>query len=125
MGDQRTIRRLSRRLLVLALAVFLLVGACAVVTRPLPTYAREDAYCSGALWSGLTLAGAPWDLRAAWVVNEEDQRYEITWPEGYWARFLPDLQVLDTAGATILRAGDQVRRACVPKELTNPMGEFI
>lgn len=114
-----------RRLIVLGLAVLLLVGACAAVTRPLPAYAREDAYCSGALWSGLVLAGAPWELPAAWVVDDEGRRSEITWPEGYWARFLPDLEVVDAAGATILRAGDQVRRACVPKDLTNPTGEFI
>lgn len=88
-------------------------GEVALTTEPplsLPPGAVEG--CAGI---GLTavLHGDAADPHVAWLVNDLGTRIDVMWPEGYRARFAPNLEVLDGNGVVVIRAGDPVTGACV------------
>ena len=76
----------------------------------LPSGAVEA--CGGVGISAV-LRGDPHDPHVAWLVNNLGTRVNITWPPGYRARFNPGLEVLDAAGAVVLKDGDSVTGGCV------------
>ena len=60
-----------------------------------------------------TLHGSPTDRAVAWLIDgRSGQRVQAAWPDGYTARFDPELAVIDQSGAVVLHEGDQVTRAC-------------
>jgi hypothetical protein len=60
-----------------------------------PTY-LEDAF----------LAGDVDDPSVAWVVSAEGQRVNVLWPEGYAARFVPDVELIGPIGQLVARSGE-------------------
>jgi hypothetical protein len=53
------------------------------------------------------------DPRLTWVTAPgRDRRFEIVWPMGYSARFVPSLEVLDATGAVVAREGDHLGGWC-------------
>lgn len=76
----------------------------------LPSGAIEA--CGGVGISAI-LRGDPHDPHIAWLVNNLGTRVNITWPEGYRARFDPGLEVVDAAGVVVLKNADSVTGACV------------
>jgi hypothetical protein len=40
-------------------------------------------------------------------------RREVVFPPGFSARFAPDLQILNAAGAVVAKQGDHLNEACV------------
>lgn len=88
----------------------LLVAGCAS-TRQLPTLATGGG-CRGV---GLDsqIAGDPSDPRLVWLLDSQGGRHDVVWPQGYSARFTPQVEVLDEHGAVVFRQGDAVRGGCV------------
>ena len=83
------------------------------VTPTLPTLASDNGACRGVGLVDATLAGSPADPRVAWLVSAGGGRQEIVWPPGFSARFTPHLEVIDTSGKTVFRAGDKISGGCV------------
>jgi hypothetical protein len=75
----------------------------------------ETEVCAGIGLSAV-LHGDPHDRHVAWLVNSLGTRIDVTWPAGYRARFVPTLEVLDAAGAVVLREGDPVTEGCVTSD---------
>ncbi len=102
---------MKRGLLVGSVAV--LLAACGATPSPsLPTLDSDIQVCGGVHLGG-TLAGSPTDPRVAWLAIANGGRQEIVWPQGYSARFDPDLAVLDASGKMVYRAGDTIEGGCV------------
>lgn len=85
--------------------------------RPLPVAVWRDGdrsyLCAGAGFGNrVELRGSPDDPRLAWG-SRGNQRLELVWPEGYSARFVPTLEVLDDAGKVIARDGDRITGGCL------------
>ena len=59
----------------------------------------------------MVLMGAQTDPRIAWMLKL-GKRYELAWPTGYSARFVPGLEVLDETGKVVARQGDELLDAC-------------
>ena len=68
--------------------------------------------CAGVAIAAI-LRGDPDDRHVVWLLTEGGTRVNVTWPPGYHARFTPGLEVLDGAGAIVLRGGEPVTGACV------------
>jgi hypothetical protein len=83
---------------------------------PLPTLPRWEpgASCIGLGFDG-ELRGSRSDPRITWAVGSDGLRYELVWPRGYTARFVPGLEVLDEQGAVIARDGSSLVSGC-PEE---------
>jgi hypothetical protein len=75
----------------------------------------ETEVCAGIGLSAV-LHGDPHEPHVAWLVNSLGTRIDVTWPAGYRARFVPTLEVLDAAGAVVLREGDPVTEGCVTSD---------
>jgi hypothetical protein len=60
---------------------------------------------------GATLVGDPNDSQVAWLEGFGN-RVEVVWPPGYFARFAPDLEVLDPSGKVMYREGDLIPGGC-------------
>lgn len=67
----------------------------------------------GGIGLSAVLRGDPRDSHVAWLINNLGGRIAVTWPAGYRARFVATLEVLDAAGAVVLREGDAVTGGCV------------
>jgi hypothetical protein len=63
------------------------------------------------------LAGDPGDPWVAWLEDVNSSgvvtRINVAWPPGSTARFVPDLEVVNSDGRVLMRAGDRVTGACV------------
>ncbi len=60
-----------------------------------------------------TIHGGALDPATVWLVDTgSGQRLDAFWPDGYAARFDPQLAVIDNSGTIVLREGDRVTRAC-------------
>jgi hypothetical protein len=58
--------------------------------------------------------GSATDSRHVWLVDATTgARMELVWPTGYTARFTPDVEVVDTRGTVVVRAGQRVDGGCV------------
>lgn len=85
---------------------------------PLPTVRRPPLasgdyfMCAGVGLIGATLRGDPSDPSVAWL-DGGGHRQDVVWPEGYRARFTPDLEILDASGTVVLRDGASIAGACV------------
>jgi|GEM_PF-2561403 len=78
-----------------------------------PALAAGEYYmCAGVGLLHATLRGDPSDPWVAWL-DLGARRANVTWPDGYRARFSPDLEVLDAAGTVVLRDGSSISGACV------------
>ena len=94
-------------------AIALLLAACGAMPTPsLPTFSQENPPCAG-VGTDATLTGSPTDPRLAWMVDPQGGRHEIVWPQGFTARFDPELAVLDASGTVVYRAGDKIDGGCV------------
>ena len=104
------------------ITAFLLAACGATPTPSLPTLpgAAEDTPCAGVGNDG-TLAGSPTDPRVAWLAEPQGGRVEIVWPQGFSARFDPNLAVLDASGKVVYRAGDRPGGGCVIGEPGSPL----
>jgi hypothetical protein len=59
------------------------------------------------------IRGEPTDARVAWLESLLDgSRIEVVWPEGFRARFSPELEILDESGVAVLQGGDYVDGSC-------------
>ena len=106
-----------KRLLLVG-TIALVLAACGLERAPtLPTLpgVTENTPCAGVGNDG-TLAGSPTDPRVAWLAEPKGGRVEIVWPQGFTARFDPDLAVLDASGKVVYRAGDKIDGFCVRGE---------
>jgi hypothetical protein len=61
-----------------------------------------------------TLTGDQGDPRVAWLIQNA-QRRDVVFPNGYTARFTPQLEILDASGRVVARAGDAVTGGCVTR----------
>ena len=104
------------------LAAFLIAG-CNTGRLALPTLSSDGGGCRGV---GVTavLAGDATDPRVAWLVGPAGGRQDIIWPPGFTARFAPRLEILDGAGAVVLRAGDKIEGGCVAARPTIRRSSF-
>lgn len=96
------------------IAALALLAGCAP-TVPLPTVATAGNVCRGVGVEGV-LHGAPADPRVAWVDSQflgQHKRVEVVFPEGFAARFTPNLEVLDRDGHVVAEDGDQITGGCV------------
>jgi hypothetical protein len=90
---------------------------------PLPSDPRWDGGCRG-VGADLVIHGSATDPRVTRATGEDgDRRFEILWPVGYSARFVPGLQVLDASGTVVAREGDRLTGACGAGE--TPSGQPI
>lgn len=99
---------------VLVLLAVLAVGACTSQTVQLPSDPRwvASGACRG-VGTDMVIHGSATDPRVTWATSIDGQvRVEITWPVGYAARFVPDLEVLDETGKVIAREGDHLTGVC-------------
>ncbi len=112
-----------KRGVVLVFAVALVTG-CASPSPPAPSDAsgtlpipakRRVVLPSGVIegHGGIGMASvlhaSPSDPRIAWLEGfPEGSRTDVIWPEGFRARFVPNLEVLDPDGRVVLREGDFV-----------------
>lgn len=62
----------------------------------------------------VTLHGAADAPGVTWLEFDDgtDRRETAVWPQGYRARFVPDLEVLDERGDVVAREGDVVEGGC-------------
>ena len=108
----------------IGLAVVLVLAACDSTGGQPPSMIALAAYAppmpSGVVATcehtrlGGTLRGDPADPSVAWLVSTSSgKRIDVLWPDGYHARFTPDLEVLDEAGNVVLHAGDLVSEGCI------------
>lgn len=67
------------------------------------------------------LRGSPNDPRIAWGISL-GKRLDFVWPEGYSARFVPLLEVLDETGTVVARDGDVIDGGC---RLGDPDAWFV
>jgi hypothetical protein len=104
---------MKRAQLVLTMA-FLLAACRATPSPSLPTLpgVTEDSPCAG-MGTEATLVGSRTDPRLAWLVDLHGGRHEAVWPQGFTARFDPNLAVLDASGRVVYRAGDKIDGGCV------------
>lgn len=77
----------------------------------LPTAAFPQA-CRGVGIDGVLLGDLA-DPRIAWLETTRNRAIKLVWPPGYSAHFDPDLEVLDSNGQVVFRAGDRVIGGCV------------
>jgi hypothetical protein len=125
-ADARTAAHRHSRAIVVATVVASLVvagfglpvrpGEYALPTGPVPVWLSVS--CAG-VGLDTVVRGSPNDPRVAWLENHlnvpglpSTPRLEATWPEGYRARFTPNLEVLDGWGNIVLRDGDPVSGSC-------------
>jgi hypothetical protein len=74
-----------------------------------PGYAAGYGDCSAeAVQYPLVLRGDRDDPELAWFENRTEGRQGITWPDGYFARFEPDLTVIGPDGTVFGREGDRL-----------------
>ena len=110
-----------RRLLVLFTLVISACGPNATGLPPsttefaLPAYAPDvpsgvALECQPVALNGI-LQGAATDPDVAWLQVGAD-RVPLVWPEGYRARFVPRLEVIDASNRVVLYAGDKVTTGC-------------
>jgi hypothetical protein len=60
------------------------------------------------------LHGSPNDARVAWAIDRSSgARSELVWPNGYSARFLSGLEILDSKGTVVARDGDLIIGTCM------------
>ena len=111
-----------RCVLLLGIVATLLAACRATATPTLPTLPMraEDVVCAGVGNDG-TLTGSPTDARLAWLAEPQDGRVEIVWPQGFTARFDPDLAILDASGKVVYRAGDRPGGGCVIGDTGSPL----
>jgi hypothetical protein len=108
---------------IVLLVAFMLVSACdrpAPSPSPLPAgvYAvptidtsKFDA-CAGIGVVDAHLTGDPHDPRIAWLAGSYGRR-EVVFPSRFTARFAPELEILDAAGAVVAREGQVITGGCV------------
>jgi hypothetical protein len=73
----------------------------------------ETLLCTGGGFVGdYRIHGASTDPRLAWLVAPTGERIELAWPNGYSARFTPDLEILDQEGRIVGKAGSRVTGSC-------------
>jgi hypothetical protein len=102
--------RLSSRVAIVVVGL-VLAGCSVFQPNPvLPTV--QAAGCRGVGLSNVTLAGDPKDSRVAWVV-QNGKRRDVVFPNGYSARFSPDLEILDESGHVVARGCDAIGGGCV------------
>ncbi len=111
-----------KRVLLVGTIAILLAACGATPTPTLPTLPMraEDTPCAGVGNDG-TLVGSPTDPRVAWLAEPQGGRVEIVWPQGFTARFDPDLAVLDASGKVVYRAGDRPGGGCVIGDPGSPL----
>jgi hypothetical protein len=95
----------------------------------LPTVDWQSNACPGVGLNNVVLTGDPDDPLVAWLVPAERRdtfrrygeaasihgagRLNVLFPQGFTARFAPNLQILDTAGKVVSGEGDHITGACV------------
>jgi hypothetical protein len=95
-----------------AVAAALVVVAC-VSQATLPVDPEGRTFCARGVGLDAVLHGSPSDARVAWAVdNVSGQRIELVWPQGYQARFDPDLTIFRAGGSIVAREGDLVTGGC-------------
>jgi hypothetical protein len=62
--------------------------------------------CPAALLSDVKLHGEVSSTPAAWVTSPSGQHLSVVWPNGYVARFAPQLQIIDGSGHVVAQEGD-------------------
>jgi hypothetical protein len=119
----------SRRVVLASLGVLLVVVV--LVLRFMPTLLGavdvptiSASACAGVGLPNATLAGDAHDPRIAWLV-QNGQRRDVVFPDGFHARFAPNLEILDGSGAIVARAGDAVTGACVTGDGSAPLLLFL
>jgi hypothetical protein len=116
----------GRSTVIVATVAFVLVcsvlAGCANMTetisiRPLPVASHPEV-CRG-VGTDAVLAGGPFDPRVAWL-KFPDKEVPLVWPPGWEARFAPDLEILNSDGKVVLKAGDQIADVCFKGPEENP-----
>jgi hypothetical protein len=86
--------------------------SCGPAVRPraageywLPMWEPRGPLCPASALTGATLRGSPDDPRISWVERIDGRKMDIGWPPGFRARFMPNLEVLDTEDHVAARAG--------------------
>jgi hypothetical protein len=117
------------RPLVAVTASLALAAACTSGPTQPPSLALHTVPYSG-ICAGIgggrdmTIRGDPNDPWLAWEVGPAGGRLNVWWPEGYTARFNPQLEIVDPTGRVVLHDGDAIAAgACV--EGATPSGEPI
>lgn len=121
-------RRVGARKRIVAAFV---LGSLALGLIGLPMRPGERAVPAGGWspeWLGFGCAGVGLDAvvrgdaqdpKVVWLESQlsgpevpAGQRVDVVWPFGYRARFTPNLELLDSWGNVVLRAGDRVSESC-------------
>lgn len=99
----------------------LLSAACnapaLVVDKPLvpwhPTTGPGRFVQCQSLTVDLRIHGDDADPEVLWLVDERTgERFDAAWPDGYYARFDPNLEVFNDSNVLVLKEGDQITRVC-------------
>lgn len=103
------------------------VAACAGLlpgTAALPTDPQWSGGCGIGVGLDAILHGAPSDPRVAWATDRSSgARIDLLWPNGYSARFLAGLEILDSTGAVVAREGDLIIGKCMGSPAPVDAGE--
>jgi hypothetical protein len=81
-------------------------------TLVLPTLDTRGSFPCAGVGTEAVLAGDPGDPQVAWIVSR-GTRVDVVFPYGFSARFAPNLEILDAAGAVVARSGDRIDGGCV------------
>jgi hypothetical protein len=78
-----------------------------------PRFSDDDPRACAGVGLDAILHGSASDARVAWAIDQTSGgRIDIIWPLGYSARFVPNLEVLDSHGAVVAHEGDLVTGTC-------------
>lgn len=85
---------------------------------PVASWERDgqQVLCSGGGMTDVRLRGSASDARLVWAMSDRGRRMELAWPNGFSARFVPSLEVLDDHGDVFAREGDPVTDGCLTAE---------
>lgn len=86
-----------------------------VSVRHVPPGMLVHDICAGVGLDGVSVTGDPEDPRIVWLRDRNGRASDIQllWPAGYTARFTPQLEVLDEAGAIVMKEGHRPEGGCV------------
>ena len=99
----------------LVIAGMLVTGCGMVRGTLLATDPTWQGGCSIGVGRDATLQGSAEDPRLAWAIDDSGDRVELLWPNGYSARFSPQLVVVDGSGQIVARDGDLIVGSCMTR----------
>ncbi len=123
--DRSPAARHAKAVVGISVAATLVLAGVGLPVRPgeyaLPTTATPwwlRLMCGG-VGLDAVVRGSPSDPHVAWLESQitvpgiaPGTRENVIWPEGYRARFSPNLEILDGWGMVVLREGERVSGSC-------------